>query len=523
MKKTNNYSQAVREYSRQMSIIIKSMIAGLLAGLISSAYRFLLLKAEFASFSAYHFIRNHLQLIPFLFILLAGLGLLTMLLVKRYPLISGSGIPQVKGIISGYITQNWLSTLIGKFAGGILAILAGLSLGREGPSIQLGASVAEGLAEKFSETKFEKKILIASGAGAGLAAAFNAPLAGALFALEEIYKYFSPIVCLSALASAVVADYVSKLVFGTAPVFQFGQFADIPLKSYWILLLLGILLGIFGFIYNKSILLSQKLYKKGQKLIGRYILLLPFLLAGILGLIFPFVCGGGHVLIDKINIKSGLLFLLFALVLKFLFSVISFGSGAPGGIFFPFLVMGALAGGITAKISIQYLGLPENVFYTLVTLSMCGFFSAIVRAPITGIILLAEMTGSVTTLLPLTVVSVISYMTADMLKSAPIYDSLLHSLIHNIGSEYMQMDVNSKVTFESIIHHGSPAADKKIKELGMPDNCLLIAVKRENQEFIPNGSTILKEGDLLVLLTDVREEATIRNSISDLTESSVLT
>jgi hypothetical protein len=185
--------------------------------------------------------------------------------------------------------------------------------------------------------------------------------------------------------------------------------------------------------------------------------------------------------------------------------------------------MGALAGGITAKISIQYLGLPENVFYTLVTLSMCGFFSAIVRAPITGIILLAEMTGSVTTLLPLTVVSVISYMTADMLKSAPIYDSLLHSLIHNIGSEYMQMDVNSKVTFESIIHHGSPAADKKIKELGMPDNCLLIAVKRENQEFIPNGSTILKEGDLLVLLTDDREEATIRNSISDLTESSVLT
>lgn len=253
MKKTNNYSQAVREYSRQMSIIIKSMIAGLLAGSISSAYRLLMLKAEFASLSAYHFFRNHLVLIPFLFLLLAGLGLLTMLLVKRYPLISGSGIPQVKGIISGYITQNWRSTLVGKFTGGILAILAGLSLGREGPSIQLGASVAEGLADKFSETKFEKKILFASGAGAGLAAAFNAPLAGALFALEEIYKYFSPIVCLSALASAVVADYVSKLVFGTAPVFQFGQFTDIPLKSYWILLLLGILLGIFGVIYNKSI------------------------------------------------------------------------------------------------------------------------------------------------------------------------------------------------------------------------------------------------------------------------------
>ncbi len=522
MKKTNNYSQAVKEYSRQMNIIIKSMIAGLLAGLISSAYRFLLLKAEFVSFAVYHFFRNHLILIPLLFILLAGLGLLTMLLIKHFPLISGSGIPQVKGILSGYITQNWLTTLAGKFAGGILAILAGLSLGREGPSIQLGASVAEGLADKFSETKFEKKILIASGAGAGLAAAFNAPLAGALFALEEIYKYFSPIVCLSALASAVVADYVSKLVFGTAPVFQFGQVADIPLKYYWILFLLGILLGAFGVIYNKSVLLSQKLYKKGEKLIGSRILLLPFLMAGILGLIFPFVCGGGHVLIERIDFKTGLLFLLFALVLKFLFSIISFGSGAPGGIFFPFLVMGALAGGITAKISIEYLGLPANVFYTLVTLSMCGFFSAIVRAPITGIILLAEMTGSVTTLLPLTIVSVISYMTADMLKSAPIYDSLLHSLVHNTGSDYMQADSSSKVTFETIIHHGSPAAGEKIKEIGLPDNCLLIAVKRENQEFIPNGSTVLKEGDLLVLLTDVRDEAVIRSKLSALTESSAL-
>ncbi|MGN6710799.1 chloride channel protein [Anaerocolumna jejuensis] len=246
MKKSNNYSKAVKEYSRQMNIIIKSMFVGLLAGLISSAYRFLLLKTESAYFTVFHFFRNHLVLIPLLFLFLACLGLLTSLMVKHFPLISGSGIPQVKGILSGYITQNWFTTLVGKFAGGILAILAGLSLGREGPSIQLGASVAEGLADKFSDTKFEKKILIASGAGAGLAAAFNAPLAGALFALEEIYKYFSPIVCLSALAAAMVSDYVAKSIFGTAPVFEFGKAADIPLKFYWILILLGILLGIFG-------------------------------------------------------------------------------------------------------------------------------------------------------------------------------------------------------------------------------------------------------------------------------------
>lgn len=519
MKKVNNYNHAVKEYSRQVNIVIKSMAAGLFAGLISSAYRFLLQKAEAFSFDMFDYFRAHLLFIPLLFAILISFGLLTMVLVKNFPLISGSGIPQVKGIISGYITQNWFTTLAGKFAGGVLSIAAGLSLGREGPSIQLGAAVAEGLSGKFTGTRFEKKILIASGAGAGLAAAFNAPLAGALFALEEIYKYFSPIVCLSALASAVVADYTANFIFGSKPIFQFGVTASLPLSDYWILVVLGILLGLFGVIYNKSLLFSQKVYKKNLKFLGNSKLLIPFLLAGILGIAFPVVCGGGHILMEELNLKTGLIFLGAALVIKFLFSIASFGSGTPGGIFFPFLVMGALAGSIVGKISVQYLGLPENTFYTLIILSMCGFFSAIVRAPITGIVLLAEMTGSMTTLLPLTIVSIISYLTADILKSAPIYDSLLHSLIGDKNNDTAEIDSSSKVTFETIVHHGSEAAGKRIREINLPDNCLLIAIKWENQEFIPNGSTCLLPGDLLVLLTDVREESSIRTSFSLLTDS----
>lgn len=318
----------------------------------------------------------------------------------------------------------------------------------------------------------------------------------------------------------MAADYVSKSIFGTAPVFSFGKAAAIPLKSYWLLIFLGILVGIFGVVYNKSLLYCQKIYKNKLSILGNKKLLIPFILSGILGLTFPLVCGGGHVLIEKIDLKAGLLFLLFALLLKFLFSIISFGSGAPGGIFFPFLVMGALAGAVFSKLSIQYLGLPSDTFYTLIILSMCGFFSAIVRAPITGIILLAEMTGEVSTLLPLTIVSVISYMTADVLKSAPIYDSLLQVLVHNDSTgPAEQEDRISKVTFETVIHHGSLAAGKRIKDMKLPDNCLLIAVKRENQEFIPNGSTALMPGDLLVLLTDVSEEVAVRSSFSKITES----
>lgn len=159
--------------------------------------------------------------IPFLFIALGTAGYITGILINKFKMIGGSGIPQVKGIILGYFKNNWLGTLIAKFLGGIISITAGLSLGREGPSIQIGSCVAEGVGNKLASSRQEKKILMASGASAGLAAAFNAPLAGTMFAMEEIFKYFSPVILLSTMVSAVIADYISKLIFGTNPVFLF--------------------------------------------------------------------------------------------------------------------------------------------------------------------------------------------------------------------------------------------------------------------------------------------------------------
>ena len=120
------------------------------------------------------------------------------------------------------------------------------------------------------------------------------------------------------------------------------------------------------------------------------------------------------------------------LVAKFLFSIISFGSGAPGGIFFPLLIIGGTFGAVFGYISINYLGISSELFNNFIIISMAGYFTAIVRAPITGIILITEMTGSFSNLLSLSIVSIISYIIADALKSEPIYDSLLKNLLTKI-------------------------------------------------------------------------------------------
>lgn len=516
---SNNYKAAVDRDSLRLPILYKSILVGLCAGLVTSLYRRMLIAAEEFSFSAYDLLRAHPAWILPAFILLGAAGYAAGWLASRYPMIRGSGIPQVKGIIMGYFKDRWLGTLLAKFIGGTLAIAAGLSLGREGPSIQLGACVAQGIGDRYGESRTEKKILMASGASAGLAAAFNAPLAGTMFALEEIFKYFSPIILLSVMAAAITADFVSKLIFGVSPVFDFNITGNLPLSAYWLLFLMGIVLGVGGAFYNSVLLATQRLYKKSRWLNEKTRIVVPFLMAGVLGLVFPIVLCGGHAVIGQLQPGAGLGLLLLILAVKFVFSMISFGSGAPGGIFFPLLILGAAIGAVFGTLATQYLGVDPSLFYNFIILAMAGFFTAIVRAPITGIILLVEMTGSFTQLLSLTIVSVAAYITADLLRSEPIYESLLENLIVQSGGAAAEADAVKKVTLEMVVHHGAPAENKQVKDIDLPACCLLIAIQRGKYEIIPHGDTMILAGDYLLFLTNLCDETQARETITRLTSA----
>ncbi len=477
MQIRNNYQSVVQAPSKQLPIVFKSILIGVVSAAIVIMYRLLLTQADGLR-SLLVFIKGDILKTAGYLIGLFFLALLTFWLLKKYPMIGGSGIPQVKGQIRGLIRVPWLSTLIAKFIGGMITGFAGLSLGREGPSIQLGASSAHGLADRLSATRTERKILIASGAAAGLAAAFNAPLAGVIFVFEEIFRYISPLILLSSVSAAVVADFLSKLVFGFEPVFAFTVTSQLPLMSYWLLLILGLTAGFAGAFYNFAIIGTIRLY---SKLTGRYSLLkilIPFALAGVLGLIFPVVLGGGHAIIEKLSLDSPFIWLVLVLIIKFIFSTISFSSGAPGGIFFPLLILGALLGAVFAKAASLVLGLDPLLMDYFMILAMAGFFTAIVRAPITGVILLTEMTGSFSHMLPLTLVSVTAYVSAELLKSEPIYDSLLHNLTAGKVQNRPDRDLYRKITVEQVVHHGSIIENKTIGELGLPEGCLIIALRR---------------------------------------------
>ena len=520
-----NTSQTIRRAQRLPVILIgEGLLVGAAAGIVVMLYRIALTYAGQWMNAALDWMRGDMLRTALWFAALLVMALIVSRLVKWEPMISGSGIPQVEGEILGKLTQKWKKVLPAKFCGGFLCLLGGLSLGREGPSIQLGAMSGQGISRLLDRGKTEERHLMTCGASAGLAAAFHAPLAGMMFALEEIHKGFSVSILVSVMTSSVTADYICSHIMGLDPVFQFRLEHVLPQNYYWMLLVLGAILGVLGALYNKVMLLAQDLYKKPKFLNETGRLIIAFMAAGVMGILMPSVLGSGGDLI--VDLTGGELLLgaaALTFVVKFLFSAVSFGSGAPGGIFFPLLVLGALIGGIFAMACVELFGLDPVYINNFVLLAMAGYFTAIVRAPITGIILLFEMSGTVSQMLSLAVVSVAAYITATLLKSEPIYESLLERILQGQGGAEKKgaFSGGQKVLSEFVIMGGSALEGRKVMQIDWPKNCLLVAVEREGKEMIPRGKTQLQAGDRLTVMTDERDAGYIHDKMENLCYTSI--
>lgn len=510
MEKHSSIKAAICHKERYRLVFL-GMIIGIFAALSVSLYRFILSEAESLRTMLISKVSTGASL-GILFICLIVLGIIVGLVTRSEPLISGSGIPQVEGQLLGYFTPKWLPVLVKKFIGGALCLLGGLSLGREGPSIQIGAMAAQGVCEKLNLSRVEQKYLITCGACAGLAAAFNAPLAGLMFGLEEIQKNFSSRAVFSAMVAAIIADIISKMFFGTNATLDLSIYAELPPPTYYMLyLLLGIVMGGFGVLYNQVLIWTQDIYAKLRVLSwGRMII--PFLFAGGIALFLPEILGGGHeIILGLANGEYVLSFMLVLLLSKFIFSMICFCAGAPGGIFFPLLVLGSLMGCIFASLSTIVFGLPPEYQLAFMLLGMVGMFSSVVRAPLTGIILVVEMSGSLTQLLGLTIVACTAWLVADLLHSRPVYEYLLDRITPD--SLERQKHSGEQNIIELTVPYKSHMDGKQIRAVNWPENCLVVCITRGTEQIVPRGDTVIGAGDMLSVVCPVGDEAIVRKAL----------
>lgn len=343
-------------------------------------------------------------------------------LVRRFePRAAGSGIPHVEAVLAGQARPASFVLAPVKFLGGALAIGAGLALGREGPCVQMGATLSHLIGGLLRRGEDERAILLAAGAGAGLAAAFDAPLAGAVFVLEELLRRLDLRSVTAALGASTSAILVARLIIGPGPEFAVPALLAPSFPALVACLGLGAVSGALGALYNGATLGALSL----ADAMARRFPLSPAVLvgacAGALAFVAPgFSGGGGELTQASLSGAPGpasALALVFAL--RFALGAASYAAGTPGGLFAPMLALGALSGAFFGAL-VDPAG--QNALYALV--GMAAFFAGSVRAPLTGMILVTEMTNSSTALLPMVAACFAATGVASLLGSPPIYDSL---------------------------------------------------------------------------------------------------
>lgn len=413
---------------RRRHILPKAIVVGVVAGVIASAFR---LSLDHAEEFREVFISRFPKWIGLGIAVSGGAvaGALGLWIVRRFaPEAAGSGIPHLKAVLLGETKMRWKRLLPVKFIAGVISIGGGLTLGREGPTVQMGGAAGLMTAGWFRvKTGFgEKRALMSAGAGAGLAAAFNAPLAGVIFVLEELQGNFTPVVFVAAFLASVSADIVGRLLAGDAPVFHLREIPVMQLQELPLALLLGVVAGFGGILFNKGLLGSLNLFEKVTSS--------PWIpgaiagaLAGYAGWLIPGLAGGGGRLADHAiagSFAMGILPVL--LIWRFVLTMVSYGSGSAGGIFAPMLVIGALAGLLFGQVTENFFPMLLAHPETFALLGMGALFTAVVRAPLTGIVLMVEMTGQYEFMLPLLVCCLSAYGVTEWLGAPAIYEALRH-------------------------------------------------------------------------------------------------
>jgi chloride channel protein, CIC family len=374
----------------------------------------------------------------------AGTAALAAWLARRFsPYAEGSGIPEVQVALQGELPPMPLPRLLlVKFVGGLLAIGGGMALGPEGPSVQMGAVGARLIGTRFRRRWPDIRSLIAAGTGAGLAVAFNAPIAGAVFVLEELHRQFDRREALAALGASATAILVARLFLGNTPLFHVAAagpaVATGPLPygaaATWPLYVaLGLVAGFAGAAYNRTLTGALALAERIDRWPLRPQAAAVGALVGVIGWFAPRFIGGGETLTQGIlagAVVVGAIPLVF--VLRFLLGAACYGVRAPGGLFAPLLLLGAQVGllcGALCRWAFPALGIHPQAFAVV---GMAAFFTGVVRAPVTGIVLVIEMTAAFTTLLPMLAASFAAMVAADLMRTPPIYHSLRERLRERI-------------------------------------------------------------------------------------------
>lgn len=515
-------------WDNALDLFCMSVLTGLFAGVTIMFYNILMSLGEHTAEEYYALLLQNPAFIPLLFVGLAAGAIVIGTLVRFVPMIRGSGIPQIEGAARGVVKFKWYVTLCSMFAASLACVFMGYPAGAEGPSLEMGGCCGSAVGVICKRNQMVRRMQIASGSSAGLAVAFNAPITGIVFAMEEAFRSFSPqvFICASiSVVTALVTRNALRPAMGYGAGFAFNGFvfpevtfdANFGLSCLWIALGAAIVSAAgAGFYY--CVFAFKKVFAKITflKRAGKYII--PFTIAGAFGLISLYSIGGGHEFIEavatggtgalKINevFGAGLVVSLVIIVLmRFITAAMTMGCGVPCGVFIPMLAIGAGLGAVLSAL-FQMGGMDPAYGDYFVIICMAAFFTCIVKAPVTGIVMVFELTGQFVNFLPALIGVVIGEVVGFLFKTEAIYEKNLDGYIKDekIYEKY------KKVRLSLVVGEHAKAVGTAIRRIVWPSNGLVVSVvSPDGTVTVPDGETVLFAGDEITFECETDDEKEI--------------
>jgi CIC family chloride channel protein len=409
-------------------VCLTAVVAGAVTGFIGGAFRWCLQRADvwrIALVEWTHGLPGPGWLLP---MTTAAFGAACAAwIVRRVPLAAGSGIQHVEAVYRGDAKPPLLVLLPAKFIGGLLSIGSGLVLGREGPTVHMGAAIGAETAKRARLSEPDIRMMQTVVGGAGLAVAFNAPIGGTLFALEEVSKSFRKQTVLAAFFAAAAAVGCMRIILGNQPDFLMARIGAPALAWLPLFGLFGLLTGWLGAAYNRTVLWFLDNVGGLQRIPAIAKAAIIGAIIGLAMFVYPHGVGGGETLTQLIlsGHQLALPVIVGYLLVRFVAGPLSYSAAVPGGLFAPLLAVGALWGLLFVGISDALLPLDATALaMPMALVGMAAFFGATVRAPLTAVVVIIEMTATASAAVPMLVATAAAVFTAELTGTPPIYDSL---------------------------------------------------------------------------------------------------
>ena len=497
--------------------LVFSVLTGVFSAILITAFKIMAEWVIHISNSVYDVIRANPEWIPVLVIGAALIGLAASLILSKFHSCQGGGIPTSVAAIRGIFSFRWISSITLLPISALLTFLAGLPLGTEGPCVQMGTAVGDGVMKSFGKEKYKgwRRYIMTGGASAGFSIATASPISAIVFAMEELHKHFSLVVLsvasISVIAAQITARALASIGIGEMEFLSVPDSQAIPTSLFFAPILIGIVSGIcsifFTGLYHR---VDQMMRIVLKKLSVKILLPILFALVSIVGFFFADALSSGHALITSLFTRGAVWYVLILLFLiRAIGMMVCNTSGATGGVFLPTLAFGAIIGAICADIMISLGWIGAEYYIVMVVLGIASFLGATSRIPLTACVFAIEALCGINNVLPIIIATIVALLIVESSGLEDLTDKIIEAKLHKITKGKQPYDIEAPLT----VNKNAFVIGKELRDVLWPNSCVVVAFNRVKHS---ENHAVISEGDVITVRYTTYDPQTTASELSDL-------